>query len=64
MKPGSIQIIMDSIEINCPLCTFICNSKRNDNRTTFKFKKRYTLRMHLNKDHTENEIEKYIKKFL
>lgn len=60
MKAGNITIVMSAIEMKCPLCRFTCNRKID----YFKFRSRYNLRKHLNKEHTDEEIEKYVNKIL
>ena len=60
MNSKSISIILSAIKIQCPLCKYTCNVKSN----TFNCRSRYTLRMHLNKNHTPAEIDKYAKKII
>lgn len=60
MNPKLISIILNSVEVNCPLCKFKCHVKSN----TFRCRTRYTLRNHLNKSHNEIEAEEYVKKII
>lgn len=60
MNVSQINIIISSVEVNCPLCNFSCNLKKN----IFRCRSRTTLRNHLQKEHTESEIENYVKKIL
>ncbi len=60
MNSKYISIILAAVEIKCPLCKFTCNKKTN----CFRSRSRYNLRKHLQKEHTEAEVEKYVRKIL
>lgn len=60
MNAKNIEIILNLVTVKCPLCKFTCKVKRN----VFKCRERYSLRHHLHKEHTELEIEKYVKRKL